>query len=157
MSDPVEMIRARNIAIAHVCMEAVAVVFCRSVWCVLALLFAIPSSSTVACCCKQRGCYTVWSIFGGLAFFLHAVAATTEATGHNLYYREPSAFLVMVQISLCFISLLAMHYGIKLASLLREPVFPAVEAPGGGMEVTPQAGAYYQPNGVQYAQARLSP
>lgn len=148
------MTSARNVAIAHVCVETMALIFCRSEWCVLAALFAVPSSSTVACCCKRRGSYTLWSIFGGLVFFLHAVAAATEALGRDEYYGDPSAFVFVVQIALCLLSLLVVHHGIKLASLLREPVYP-VEARGGGMHVTPQV--VYQPNEVQYAQARLSP
>lgn len=155
MADPVEMVRARNVAIVHVCVEAVALVFCRSLWCVLAVLFAIPSSSTVACCCKQRRCYTLWSVFGGFVFFLHAVAATTEALGRDEYYGDPSGFIVMVQIALCLLSLLVMHYGIKLASLLQDPIFP-VEGQGSGVEVTPQGGAY-PPNEIPYAQARVTP
>lgn len=155
MADPVEMIRARNVAIMHVCFEVVAILFCRSVWCVVAAIFAIPSSSTVACCCKQRCSYAVWSIFGGLVFFLHAVAAAIEALGRDEYYDgDPSAFILLVQIFLCLLSLIVMHYGTKLTSLVREPIFP-VEMQGGDMEVTRQVGAY--PPEVPYAQARLSP
>lgn len=154
MTDPVEMVRARNVAIVHVCLEALTLLFCRSVWCLLAILVAIPSSSTVACCCKRRGSYTVWSLFGGLVFSLHAVAATTEALGRNDYYGEPSAFVFMVQITLCFLSLLVVHHGVKLASLLREPVFP-VEVRGSSMDVTPQVGAY-RPNEAAYAHTRPS-
>lgn len=154
MADPVEMVRARNVAIVHVCVESTSIFFCRSAWCVLALLFAIPSSSTVACCCKQRVSYALWGTFGGFASFLHAVAATTEALGRDEYYGDPSAFVFMVQVALCLLSLLVVHHGIKLASLLQEPVYP-VETRGGGMEATPQM--VYQPYAVQYAQARLSP
>lgn len=150
------MMGARNVAILHVCMEAVSIIFCRSLWCVLAVLFAIPSSSTVACCCKQRGSYILWSIFGSWVFFLHALAATTEALGSDDDYSDhPSAFIFMVQIALCFLSLLVVRDGIKLASLLREPIFP-VEAQDDGVGVTPQV-AVYQPNEGPFVQARLSP
>lgn len=96
----------------------------------------------------------MWGIFGSFVFFLHAVAATTEALGRDRDYREPSAFIFMVQIALCLLSLLVVQHGIKLASLLREPVFP-VEAREGGMEVTPQVA--YQPNAGQYVHVRLPP
>ena len=153
-ADPMEMASARNVAIVHLCVEIMALMFCRSGWCVVAALFAIPSSSTVACCCKQRGSYACWSILGGLVFFLHAVAAANEALSRGEYSDDPSAFIVMVQITLCLLSLLVVRHGIKLASLLREPVYP-VASRGGGIHVTPQVA--YQSNEMQYAQARLPP
>lgn len=132
------MARARSVAILHVCVESVAILFCRAFWCVLAAPLAIVSSSTVACCCKQRRAYSLWSVFGGFVGFLHALAATTEALYVDEAYRDRSAFVFTVQIVLCLISMLVFHYGFRVASLLREPILAAEMQ-------------------VSYAQAGLSP
>jgi len=145
------MVRARNVAIVHVCVESVALLFCRSGWCVVAALIAIPPSSSIACCCKRRGCYTLWGISGSVIFSLHAVAAATEAiSGDDPYDGNPNAFIFMVQVALCFLGLVVVRHSIKLAPLVREPVLP-VDGHGGDMEVTPHV--VYQSNGVPYAQA----
>lgn len=149
------MVGARNVAVVHICMEAVAIVFCRSFWCFLAAVLAIPSSSTIACCCKVRRMYNLWSFFGGFVLFLHAVAATTEALGRRDSTDDPSAFLCGVQIVLCLTSTLVMHYGTKVASLLREPIAP-FDMQIRGMEATQQA-APFPPSQATYAQATLSP
>lgn len=154
MADPVEMVAARKVAVIHICLEAVSIVFCRSGWCVWAVFVAIPSSSTVVCCCKVRRTYNVWSYFGALVFFLHAVAATSEAFGRQEGLGDPNAFIFCVQIVLCLFSTLVMHYGARVAWLLREPVSP-VDMQIREIDV-PQQGGRFPPCQVTYAQATLS-
>ncbi|CAM9640976.1 unnamed protein product, partial [Ectocarpus sp. 12 AP-2014] len=100
MADPVEMVRARNVAIFHVCAEATAILFCRSEWGIMAVLLGIPSSSVVACCCKQRETFLVWGLMGAVVATLHAKAAVTEAASDN-----DDAFMYLAQIMMCVISL----------------------------------------------------
>lgn len=142
------MTRARTVAIVHVCSESVGILFCLAWGCFWAAMFAIPSSSTVACCCKQRRAYVVWSYCGGFACFLHAITAVTEALGDEETGHAPNGFICMVQIALCLISMSAVHYGLSVVALLRESVSPT-EMQVGEVRVTTHP--------VPYAQTGLSP
>lgn len=154
-ADPAETAQARNVAILHVCVESVGILFCRSPSCFWAALFAIPSSSTVACCCKTRCNYTVWGLLGGLVFCLHVAAASTYAPDRSGYFSgESSGFNVMVQVFLSFVSMLVAHFGIRMAWRLRNPILPA-EVQLGAMEVAPPR--LNPPTELHFAEARRSP
>lgn len=144
MADPVEMVRARNVAIFHVCAEAAAILFCRSEWCVMAVLLGIPSSSVVACCCKQRKTFLVWGLIGAAVATLHAKAAVTEAASDN-----DDAFLYLAQIMMCVISLHVVFYGYKVNSLMGGPIFPLRAQQVDQVEGT----RIYPPTGLANAQA----
>lgn len=144
MADPVEMVRARNVAIFHVCAEATAMLFCRSEFCLLAVLLGIPSSSVVACCCKQRETYLAWGLIGAVVATLHVKAAVTEAASDN-----DDAFLYLAQIVMCLISLHVVFYGYKVNSLMGGPVLPLGAQQADQVEGT----RIYPPTGLANAQA----
>lgn len=149
VEDPEAMTLARRVAIVHVCAESMGILFCRAWGCYWAALLAIPSSSMVACCCKQRWTYLMWSCVGGFAFFFHASAAVTEALGDKETGHDYRGFLCSVQVVLCLICLPVVNYGRGLASQLRDSVSPIGNMQAGRMGVTTQP--------MPYAQAGLSP
>lgn len=126
VADPVEVVHARKVAITHVCIEAAALMFCRSGWCVIAFLMAIPASSIVACCVKHRTTYVAWSAVGSFVCWLHVIAASEafEYDTNEYYSNDFRVSIGSVQTVLCGLSVVVMYYGCKAASALRESIHP---------------------------------
>lgn len=126
--DPVEMVRARDIAIAQICVELIATVFCSSEWCIATPFVAVLSASPVACFSKLGVTYMLWSCIGAMLCVVHAVTAA-EAIIHGAYdFLWPPIVLFLVQVLLCLVSLAVVYSGWKTAAATRRPVHP-VEMP----------------------------
>ena len=89
------MVCARNIAITHVVIEVVPVfvLFCMNGWYIMASFLGVISSSVVACCCKHRAVYWVWSCIGGVLTVLHAISVAQDLHNPNpcLLYTSDAA------------------------------------------------------------------
>ena len=94
MEDAKERIQARNVAITHLCVEIVALHFCSAELFGITLILAVLSSSVVACCCKHRTAFKLWSWMGGLPFMLHAIAAVESFDVDRVYYVSDAPVLV---------------------------------------------------------------
>lgn len=139
------MAHARTVAIAQLCFEVGLLLFCRSGWCAFAFLLTIPFASIVACCSRHRKTYLAWSYSGTCVCWLHAVAAA------ETFGRGPALFLI--QIGLCCLTLVAIYYGCKVASLLKNSIHPGADAE---IQVPSQAPTY-RPVEILPPQASMLP
>lgn len=117
------LVDARKVATVHLCFESGGLLFCSSGWCLFAFLFALPLSSTVACCCKNRASYIAWSSVGVWVSWLHALAAV-NALDTRYHPRSRVILRFCVQLLLCGLSVLIVVYGFKVSCALRKPVHP---------------------------------
>lgn len=121
-NDPVEVGGARKVAIAYVFVEIVGILFfCYSTWCRVAISLVMWSSCLVACCCKTRTFYLLWSLVGGMMFVSHAVVAIRVIVrGANLcdHFVCSPQLIFFVQIILCCVSLRVVYTGCKAASAI---------------------------------------
>lgn len=124
VDDPVEMVQARNVAITQVCVEILAIFFCSTEFCGVTLLLAVLSSSVVACCCKHRVVYSIWSCVGIVVGWLHAIAAAEAFQTGYYFHSYPPTIIFLLQVSLCGLSMLAVYRGCKTTTALREPIHP---------------------------------
>ena len=107
-----EVVHARNVAIAHVVFEFLAVFTClTNGWCIGVSVLAMTSSSLVACCFKQRTAYSCWSFIGLFLVSLHALSGLGELKSH-----VGSVVAGVMQLFLCAVSLVVLIVGCKAAS-----------------------------------------
>lgn len=129
------MVHARNVAITQVCVEILAIFFCSTDFCLVTLFLAVLSSSVVACCCKHRVIYSIWSCACIVVAWLHAIAAA-EAFQTEYYYQSyPPMIIFLLQVSLCGLSMLGAYRGCKTTTALREVIHPVERQLGLGAPI----------------------
>lgn len=121
------MVRARNVAIAHVVMESVSFRLCYMTLtlCIIIVLLGVVPSSVIACCSKQHTAYSVWSCLGILLFVLHAITTIEAVKGSiHFYYEVDPRIFYLLQAILCTLNVLAVYFGCKTASALGNQTLP---------------------------------
>lgn len=129
------MVQARNVAITQVCVEILAIFFCSTEFCGVTLFLAVLSSSVVACCCKHRVIYSIWSCVGIVVAWLHAIAAAEAFQANYYYHSYPPMFIFLLQVALCGLSVLGVYRGCQTTKALREPIHPVERQLGLGAPV----------------------
>lgn len=120
--DPPEITQARDLAVIHICVEIVSVVFCSSDWCATIPMVAVLSSSPVACCSRHRVTYMVWSCTGAVLSVVHALIAAEVTSIEGSYTWSP--IVLSVEIFQCCVTLLVVYRGCKAASATKRSVCP---------------------------------
>ena len=118
VEDPVEVVHARNVAIAQIVVALAATYICLTPWCAITFLITVIPSSLVACCCKFRAIYLIWSLIGVLLVVMNVFTAFDAKESLIYYFRDPK-ILYVVQAIQCFVSALAAYCGCKTVLALR--------------------------------------
>lgn len=152
VEDPVEISYARNVAIMHIVAGVVGLFFCLTSWASYIFILGVVPSSMVACCCKQRAMFRVWSFIGLLLIVLHAILAGELLNRSVNYYVFNPTLCAVIQIALCFIGVIVVHSGCRAASVMRDRTLPHHHS----SQVIGQAGASVQVPGHLVHEVQLS-
>ena len=122
VEDPVEVVHARNVAIAQIVVAVVATNICLTPWCDIIFLVAVIPASLVACCCKFRAIYLIWSLIGVLLVMMNVVTAL-NVEDNLIYHFFDQKIFYLAQAIQCFVSALVVYYGCKTILALRDRTF----------------------------------
>lgn len=153
MEDSVEMLQARNVAITHVCFELLAALFCPTgTLCVFTAFLAVLLSSVVACCCKHRTTYMLWSWFGCVLLTFHLIAAAGAFDAEYFFpVSDLPGFVFFLQMFLCGVNVRMMYLGCVISTASRER---GLHDPVGMQLEMPTLGPMYPAAEVQDAELR---